>query len=318
MIPSRQAGLTLLELLIALGISVAIVGTIAQALALTSEGYQRTETLAEMQEQADVAFRFLADDLRMAGHWGLAHSARHVGGRSLPGQSNPRSLAVPSRCAPEFVLDLSVAIAPTDDPDSWGCNLTAASDSHAVVLRQLAGNEAAPIANRLQVVTAPGHGLLTDQGEHESMTAQPTQRHNLNVFGYYISQRSGLFPDQPVLRRLTLTAFTNRPILIDEEVAHGIEDMHLVALVDRDADGHADQNIAIDDPLLKLRDGDGFPLHRIVALRVTLLIRSRTDQWDATPPTLFIDEDQIEPPDDGRLRFVVTRTIRIRNPGVTS
>ena len=60
----RQTGLTLIEIMIALGISVAIIGTMAQALALTSDGYRRAQTLSAMQEQADVALRYLRSEER--------------------------------------------------------------------------------------------------------------------------------------------------------------------------------------------------------------------------------------------------------------
>ncbi|MEL7312469.1 MAG: PilW family protein [Pseudomonadota bacterium] len=312
----KPTGFTLVELLIALGISVAIIGTIAQALALTSEGYRRAQTLSAMQEQADVALRFLANDVRMAGHWSLAGSARYIVGRSLPGNQNPSGLQLPRRCDPKFVLDLTISLGISKSPEPWGCRVDAAPNADALVLRGLGAAHATPLPPRLQVVAAPGHGAVSVDEQQLPDATGPIQRHNLTVYGYYVAQQSSLFPDQPVLRRLTLSALSSRPYIVDEEIAHGIETVRFAALVDEDGDGHADRTRHPADPELARRDGDGSPLVRVLGVQIWLVVRSDTRGWEQEAPTTFqLGDETFSPPSDGHLRFVTQHTAWVRNAG---
>ncbi|MEL7024404.1 MAG: PilW family protein [Pseudomonadota bacterium] len=312
----RQTGLTLIEIMIALGISVAIIGTMAQALALTSDGYRRAQTLSAMQEQADVALRYLASDIRMAGHWSVAGSARHIAGRSLPGDHNPASLLLPSRCDPRFVLDLAVPVDVSNSPKHWQCGIDAAANADVLVLRGLGAAHATPLPPRLQVVAAPGHGVISDSADVPPHFVGPVQRHNLAVYGYYVATESSLFPDQPVLRRLTLSSLSSRPYVVDEEIAHGIETVRFAVLVDEDGDGYADLTRQPQDPRLRQRDGDGAPLATVVGVQVWLVVRSDTAGWtEEAQQTLRLGDQTYQPPIDGYLRFVTHHTAWVRNSG---
>ncbi|MEM6817240.1 MAG: PilW family protein [Pseudomonadota bacterium] len=313
----RQAGITLIEIMIALGIGIAITGTIAQALALTSDGYRRSEALALMQEQADVALRFLTEDIRMAGHWGLAGSAQNIEGRSIPGDANPLRLMLPRRCHADFILDLGAPVLVSDAPDIWGCGANAVPLSDAIALRSLGPNTVEPDSPRLQVITAPGHGMVQTQHRDLPLAHRPSQRHNLLVHGYYVAARSTLFPDQPVLRRMTLSSLSSRPYVLDEEVAQGIETMQIVVLVDSDADGAADMTLETGDPRLERRDEHGTTELVVVGVRFWLVVRSETGGWSRGPARpLALGRHSYLPPDDGRLRFVASQTVWVRNSSV--
>ncbi|MEO1582508.1 MAG: PilW family protein [Pseudomonadota bacterium] len=310
----RQFGITLVEIMIALGIGVAITGTIAQALALTSDGYRRTETLAFMQEQADVAIRFLTEDIRMAGHWSLAGSAQNIEGRSIPGNTNPLGLALPRRCHADFVLDLGAPVLVSDTPEIWGCGANAVPLSDAIALRSLAPRVVPADSPRLQVITTPGYGLVQARLDDLSSQHPLSQRHNLSVHGYYVAARSTLFPDQPVLRRMTLSALSSRPYVLDEEIAQGIETLQIVVLVDSDADGAADMTLEPGDPRLDRRRENGISELVVLGVRFWLVVRSETGGWsNGQVRALAMGRQSYLPPDDGRLRFVASQTVWVRN-----
>ena len=310
---TRTRGATLLELLVALAVGLLILGTITQSLAYSSRAFGRTEALADMQAQADLALRFLADDIRMAGHWGLAGAARHLDGRSVPGNVNPGGLPAPTRCAATFTLDLARAVTAARSIDGWGCDTRAVPESDSLVLRAAATHTRAAQPNRLQLIVQPGFGeIVSDGGALPGTT--PARRHDLAVHGYYVAPSSTAFPDQPVLRRMTLSALTSRPILIDEEIAAGVESLQVAVSVDSNGDGLVDETLHAGDPRLSLADGDGLPLLKPVSVHVWVIVRSATAGWsESTQKTLVAGDVSVTPPADGRLRFVASQTVWIRN-----
>lgn len=296
-----------------MSIGIIIIGTIAQALALTSSSYHKAEALVAMQEQTDVAIRFLTDDIRHAGHWGLSGSSRAILGRSTTADDNPLSLQLPQRCAPRFVLDLAQSVDPQPDPQSWRCNLNSAAGSDAIAIRHGSVQGVLGQARRLQIWSGP-EGRITDDGSEARATNTPSERMNLNVRGYYIADQSSLFPDQPVLRRLTLTALSTRPHFIDEEIAIGVEVMKVAVDVDTDNDGFSDQTLTAGDPLLAQRDVDGMPVAIVLGVHVWLVVRSEQTHWRQTQPQpISLGDSEWTAPNDGRLRFSSEHYIGVAN-----
>ena len=283
----NQRGLTLVELLVAATIGSVVLGAVVQALVVSSRHYARADALAQMQEQADVALRFLRDDIRMAGHWGALRSADAIAGRALPGDANPDGIALPSRCDPAFTTALAQPITLTRIVSDWGCRVGAVHGSDALAVRYASAAPQTAQRNRLQIV---GDTLAATLSTTAAAAATPPPGHairDLAVRGYYVAPRSTVFPDQPVLRRLTLNALTRGPLFIDEEIVQGIEALRVAVHVDGDGDGAADTT---------LRAGDA--------------------RWpDEGAATLEVMGDAVTFPADGHMRIATTQTVRVRNAG---
>jgi type IV pilus assembly protein PilW len=69
---SRQAGIGLLEVLIAIVLSLFLVGGVAQLFVGSKQSYRTTEELSRLQENARYAIYLLQRDIRMAGYSGCA------------------------------------------------------------------------------------------------------------------------------------------------------------------------------------------------------------------------------------------------------
>ncbi|MEO0616909.1 MAG: PilW family protein [Pseudomonadota bacterium] len=310
----RQQGLTLVELLVAAVMGSVVLGAVAQLLVVSSRHYARTETLAQMQEQADVAIRFLRDDLRMAGHWGALRDAAAIGGSARSDDPNPSGLALPARCAPRFTTDLVIAVALHTTPDAWGCRIAARDDSHALSLRYASAEAFAPQTNRLQIVGDTETAQLTTRAQTPDAPTPGAGIRDLAVRGYYVAPASTLFPDQPVLRRMTLNALTSGPRYIDEEITPGVEAFRVAAHVDFDGDGAADTLIPANHPALARRDATGAADHPPLAVTVAVVVRSETARWrGAGAHTFEVPGASLHFPDDGFLRIAAITTVRVRN-----
>ncbi len=66
----RQLGLSLVEVLVALVISLFLLAGIVQVYTGNKQTFAFTNALAEIQENARFAMEFMAQDLRLAGEWG--------------------------------------------------------------------------------------------------------------------------------------------------------------------------------------------------------------------------------------------------------
>ncbi|MEM9172889.1 MAG: PilW family protein [Pseudomonadota bacterium] len=308
----NQRGVTLIELLIGVSLGMIVTASIGQVLALVSRDYKRSETMVSMHEQADMALQFLTQDLRMAGHWGLVRHGSELAGHSEVSNANPKGLAIPSRCDAGLLLDLAFAL-DTRPLSHWRCNITATATSDALVARYASARVTTPQPNRLQIHSTDNGGDVIVDGSAPGASALQ-QLHDLKIMAYYVAERSALFPDLPVLRRLTLTANSRRPLLIDEEIAPGVEVMQIAVAIDTDADRRADTVMQANDPRLLERNVDGTARWQPLAVHIWLIIRSEHAGWPQQTAEQFqIGDLSYAAPTDGHLRLMVSRTIRLRN-----
>ncbi|MEM8547507.1 MAG: PilW family protein [Pseudomonadota bacterium] len=306
-------GFTLIEVLIGISLGALITAALAQVLALASRDYRRADVIMTLHEQAEVALRFLRQDLRLAGYWGLAGAAVRIRGRSQAGAPNPLTLAQPRRCSPELTFDLAAFVSVANSPDSWACAQPAVTDSDVLVTRFAQPDPAVATPGRLQIHAGSVDAQLLDDGQLVHNT-QPATLHNLQVMAYYVARESALFSALPVLRRLTLSATTNGPVFIDEEVAPGVELMQLAVAVDTTADGAADTWLHAGDPNLAARNAAYRPVATPLAVKVWLVMRSTDAHWPDAPPAHYrIGDLDYRAPADGHLRIVVEQTVALRN-----
>lgn len=102
---SRSAGLTLIELMIALAIGSLLILGLVQVFSASRTAYQLSEGMSRAQENARFAMDYLQRDIRMAGHYGCVNDQSHL---QTPGALTPHfDAAVPAAADP---LDFAVSI----------------------------------------------------------------------------------------------------------------------------------------------------------------------------------------------------------------
>lgn len=177
----RAAGVSLIELMIALVIGSILILGLLQVFTASRTAYQLSEGMARAQENARFALDYLQRDIRMAGHFGCVNDQAHL---QTPGSLQPHFGATPA-----FPLDFSVSIqgyeAPNTAPGNaltlgatWAAitglptpisNLNPRAGSDIIVLRYFS-NEGAPVTGIAKpsasetVTVAPGRwaSLTTD------------------------------------------------------------------------------------------------------------------------------------------------------------
>ncbi len=93
----NQQGVTLVELMVAMVLSMFLVGGVTQIYLSNSQSYRVTEASSRVQENSRFAFRFLTRDIRMAGYQGCAGQTMTVTNTLNPSGSS-------------FLYDFGVAV----------------------------------------------------------------------------------------------------------------------------------------------------------------------------------------------------------------
>ena len=254
---NRAAGLTLVEVLVAMLIVLVVVAGSTAFVTRGRAAHRTSESLARLEESLDAAFAMLSDELRDAGYLGLAPPGTAVEGASRLGQAERADLAVSGGCGTSLALDIANPIAAADAAYAaatgvaLGCRPSpdgrSAAGADTLIVRHASAEPVPAQAGRLQVETNLRAARLAADGSAE--LGADSRRHDLEVSVFYVSSDSTGRRDWPSLRRKRLVGGA-RPAFQDEELVSGIGDMQLAIGLDdlADSDGAVDRWVQPGEP----------------------------------------------------------------------
>ena len=278
----REAGVTLVEILVALAIgSFLMIGAI-QIYTQSRHAFIVNESIARVQETAQFAMDTIEADVRMASNWGRHSRGSAIEGRSLLGTPNPKGLTVPTgttgSCGATWAFDLARPIQGSNNAYNLPCapvaGAVAQAASDIVTTRRATVAATALQPGRLQIQSTRIQGELFQDGVvPAAFDPAASETHDLLVNTYYVAADSALIPGAPTLRRKSLQVVGGAPTIVDQEVAPGVENMQLQFGVDVDADNTVDRYVNPGDPMLNPADAAFVPGSRVITARIWLLVR---------------------------------------------
>jgi type IV pilus assembly protein PilW len=321
----RHAGMTLIELMVALAIgSFLMIGAVTVFMQSRTT-FRVNESVARLQENARFVLDAIEPDIRMANYFGLTTRSSKIQGRATP--ADPPAFAVGNDCGVNWSVNLAAEVDGTNNGYGWACapfgSAQAATDT--LVIRRVAENpEAVPQANTLYVQSArfQDSQLFVGPTIPPGYVAASSQTHRLVVNGYYVSQNSTLDTagsNVSSLRVKTLIGGGGGVRVIDQEVLPGVEDMQIQFGVDTDAldtpnRGSVDRYVDPEDPIFDPLDPQFIPTAEILSVRVWLRIRAEQRENGFTDTTNYVYADQdVGPFNDPFRRVLVSKTIYLRN-----
>lgn len=326
----RQAGLTLVELMVALAIgSFLIIGAV-QIYNQSRQAFVVNESIARVQETAQFAMDTIEADLRMTSNWGRNSRGVAIEGRSLIGDPNPAGLTVPvganGSCGDDWAFNLAIPIDGSDNDYLLPCAADGGFDaqSDVVTIRRASVQPALPEAGRLQVQSTRIQGELFEGGVvpaaflpitlHPVTGAPSSATHNLMVSSYYVSPTSDLIPGVPTLRRKTLTMRNGAPVIEDQEVAPGVENLQLQLGIDVDEDNTVDRYVNPGDDIYNPAAAGYVPGARVLTARVWLVVRGVTTEFGLQDARNYSPGNaNLGQMNDSFRRLQVSKTILLRN-----
>ena len=339
--PHVQAGVSLIELMVSLVLGLFLIFGAVTIYSKSRATYRTTEAVARLQETARYAFDAMEPDVRMAGYWGLNNRAAYILNRAsslasttpTPTDNNlDDAVALIDQCQNNWLVDLDQYIAGRNGSGESELGLSTdceafrdawQADTDTLTIRR--GGEAQPDeleADRLYLQTSRIQGTifygLTAVGcidpkdpacIPEAYSPPASETRELLTTMYYVSRESVARPDVPSLRRKRLV----NGAILDEEVVSGVEDMQVQFGVDTNGDTNADVYV---DPQADPDDYGG------AIVSATIWLRVRADELEVgfTDNGTYVyadldatDEPELAVPNDQFRRFVVSKTIQIRN-----
>lgn len=321
-----QAGLTMVELLVALAIGSFLMIGAVQIYNSSRQAFVINESIARVQETAQFAMDTIEMDMRMASNWGRTSRALSIEGRSILGDKNPNGLPEPNVCGDGWALDVALSVDGENNQYTLPClpQPAAQLNSDIITVRRATVAPVAVDATRLQIQTTRIQGEIfsaavppaTFSTAINPVTGQPASTtHNLLANSYYVANNSALIPGVPTLRRKRLTSVGGAPTVIDEEIAPGVENIQIQLGIDVDADNTVDRYVNPGEGVYDPNDAANFiPGARVITARIWLVVRG------VTPENGIVDPTDYEPGDvdlgtynDNFRRMQVSKTILLRN-----
>jgi type IV pilus assembly protein PilW len=324
---NTQTGLTLVELMVALAIgSFLIIGAV-QIYNQSRQAFVINESIARVQETAQFAMDTIEADLRMASNWGRNSRPINIEGRSIEGTDNPMNLPAPVDCGATWALDILMTVDGENNDYTLQCGAYGGSGPQAnsdnVTVRRATVLPVAPLDGQMQIQTNRIQGQMFADGDVPGVfstainpnTGQPNSTtHNLIVNTYYVAANSDLIPGTPALRRKSLGVGVAGPVVIDEEVAPGVENIQIQLGIDVDEDNTVDRYVNPGDAVYNPSMAGYIPGARVLTARLWLVVRGITPEIGIQDATNYAPGDVIlGVPNDQFRRMQVSKTILLRN-----
>ncbi len=291
-ISSRQAGLGLVEIMIALAIGAVMLAGVLGLVAWVSKARTELDKTSEQIENGRYAIQLLSDELRLAGFYGNS-------------QIVASGYAVPTPCT-TTVSDLGFSasginpvpvLGYTSPPSGASCLSYALTDSEVLSVRHA---ETSSIAAASAVSGAPYIQLSQCEGETPAMLfgaggstfelrdkncSAVTELWPYSLRTYYLSDCDICSASDgiPTLKVAELQSSSGGLNIVAQSVAEGIEDIHFEYGMDLDADGAPD--CYVPDPSVDTaptwancpsgwESEDATNWSNVVSVRINLLARS--------------------------------------------
>ncbi len=312
----RQAGFSLVELMVAMAIGVVLVGGALTVHIQSHEAHTFAERMARIQENGRFVFDVMAPDLRLAGFWGRTQApasiARRTGDAVTP---MPAAMAPAGDCYPGYYTNVVVRLEAANEDQVGGANpfQTCVPDSarlagsDILVVRHAAATVTLPadiVNNRLYMISNAMSGELFVGGVMPIPAGYNLTDtiHEIVTNLYFLSPNSSAGAGIPALNRIELV---DGPALATQELITGVEDLQVQVGIDTDADGSVNGYVNPNSPLMAGA--------AIVATRAWIRIRGERVDLDFTDMSTYNYADLSVTPNDSFRRMLVSKTLRVRN-----
>lgn len=297
-----QAGLTIVEIMIAITLGLMVVGAVTTLFLSSRSTLTDTEQVNALYDNARHGLTVMAEDLRLVDFWGATKAMEIVQDGALDG--------ITSDCsgnAAGFDLANSLWAATATSASVAGCVTDAIVGSDALVVKHLSPDttDAGDIASGTTYIMAnPFKGVLFDGADSVPSTAAggavpDGEAREYRATFYYVGNSTANVPTL-FRKRLVSGSWSG-----SEEVAAGVERLRFLFGVDSNGDGTAES----------WQPAASADWSNVVAVRVFLLGRSENrDPYYTDERTYQLGDVLVDPnPNDNYRRAVLDTTVNLRN-----
>ncbi len=305
---SKQSGFSLVELMVAMVISLFLALGLFAMFSMSATNVTTTGQFNQLQENGRIALAIMVPDLSQVGFFGDMTGTDFVLGTNARVDD-----AVGTDCIGQ---GLNNATLPNGQPAHfrrlWGyeagvsagslsCVNSAMTGTDVIQIKRLVGPPGATSGFRVAATASQAVFFKDTDPGLENQRVWEYQHHV-----YFIKDNNGV----PVLTRKSLSA---SGMNVDEPLVEGIENMRILYGFDENGDDTADSFMPVQNVTDLMWDNQLF--QRIVALRIFLLVRSpNADNSYTNNATYSLGDKTISGGGDNFRRKVVSTTVVLENP----
>ncbi len=334
---SRQRGMTLIEIMIALVLGAFLLGGVLQIFLSSRQSYRMQENMSRVQENGRFAMDFLNRDIRMADFWGcLRNGLNNVTNNLDPAGTGYDANVHGFSQGIDGTNGAAGANAALDSPDTiilrgaYDSGITvetpygpqASSNIQITVGNDLAQSDVVLVADCTQGdIFQISNANPSTGGIAVHNTGAVTEPGNFNATnplcpGANAHCLSKVYEGDASIYRLASVVYSiqngagGRPALFKQfngtssELVEGIENMQVLYGEDTDGNGTPDYYVPAGTA--------GLDMANVISLRISLLAATADDSL-ALQPVDYTYNGATTTPADRRLRKVFTSTIAVRN-----
>lgn len=320
---ARAAGFTMIELMIAIGMGLAIIAGLAGMLAGTSSSSKTNDRTSELQTNGVYALNAIKQDLRQAGYRGYTWAEPNTVSTALG--------TITGECGNgtgAFISNLRQGIWGANDsnPFSGNCipDKTGAAGGDVLVVRRLDGTPVAtPVANTLYFRSTYNTGEIFRGATVPttiSGTAKPLANFPLQASVYYVRPYTTAATESPLVPALFRVVLMPDGSMARELVTSNIEQLQLQygRLTTVPDTRYYDSFTAANCASCTLDNGfatTSTPTvwDEINSVRIWLLVRSATPEPGYVNNTSYVMGDKTYAVNDGYRRQLLTAVVQLRN-----
>lgn len=327
---NRIAGVTLIELMVALTIgSFLMLGTVT-VFTQSRTTYRVNESLSRLQENARFVIDAIEPDLRMASYFGLTSRGTKIVNRATPLDPIPAGLVVNNDCGQNWAINTDLPVSGSNNLYVWACpafGVGAQLQADTLEMRRVTEDPIALLQNGtmyLQSARFWDSQLFVGVGIPAGVPAATSATHRFIVNGYYVSQNSSLDTPGNAIPSLRMQSLVRgiggaAPTIVDQEILPGVEDFQVqfgidTDLVDTPNRGSVNRYVNPGHPIITPGNVAFLPDAQVLAIRVWMRVRAERPENGFTDTTNYVYADQNVPAfNDQFRRALVTKTIYLRN-----
>jgi len=316
----NQTGMTLVELMVAMTLSLVILAGVIQVFISSKQSYRLNDAMSRVQENGRFAINFLVKDIRMAGFYGCASGTtptNHVnsagsydyGGPPIEGTDGASgtadTLIIRAATPSDILLTASMPLVSADLKTTSPSGLAEGdiimvSDCASSDVMQITGPSGTGPSDTGNVVHNTGVGTPGNATKNLSKAyGTDAVVMKMNEFTYSIQTGAS---GQPAL-------FRNNNNGTAMELVEGVDNMQILYGVDTDADSNKVANIYSDATTVDAANN----WNNVVSVRISLLLQTIDDNVASSEIDYFYNGVNNSPTTGRKLRRVFTTTINVRN-----
>lgn len=326
---SRQAGLTLIEMMTALVIGSVLMAGLAQVFVASRQSYKLSESLGYQQVSGRLTLYVLTEDLRRAGYWGgNADVAMFIGGSVAPITPDATNFNSCPTASTAWATMLTQRVFGLDDSASaYACIPNSGAGAYTkgdVVVARFANPDAVQPAEMdpgtLYIRTSLFDGRVfagADEASNVVAPKGPVRAYALQSKAYFVGD-SGKTCDGEVIPALHMVTLNGNGAPQTQDLVSGVEDIQVQFGFDSDGDGVPNQYL--DSNLVGATQWNWPGRNQnntIVSARVWVMARAECPDPTYTNDVTYTYADKVGGaafvPNDHFRRQLYSATIALRN-----